>query len=130
MNSADLSDLLDETNHDPHESVQAALDGVDGQPHPRVAALAAHLTATKRECWARIAAATGTPAPPDDAGLRRLMTWEVQAARALPPEALRTPVTHAGRTMTVEQLLRLNARHAAWHAGQIAALGEGRPRLA
>lgn len=118
----ELATLLDEANHDPWESVQAALALIDGQPHPRVGWLTTHLRATKHEYWTVIAAATGTPAPPDDAGLTRLMTWEVQAARSLRPEVLDVAVAHAGRTFTVAGLLRVNARHTAWHAGQIAAL--------
>lgn len=129
MNSAGLAALLQECNHDPWESVQAALAGVDGQPHPRIAWLVTHLSATKREYWALIAQATATPAPPDDAGLTRLMVWEVEAARNLPDEALSAQVTHSDRMFTVAELIRLNARHTAWHAGQIAALAT-RTRLA
>lgn len=122
MTPGDLATLLDEANHDPWESVSAALARVDGQPHPRIGWLTTHLSATKREYWTRIAAATGAPAPPDDAGLTRLMRWEVEAARLLPEAALDVPLEHSGRALTVAALLRLNARHTAWHAGQIAAL--------
>ncbi|WP_309570724.1 hypothetical protein [Deinococcus sp.] len=122
MAPSDLATLLDEANHDPWESVQAALACIDGQPHPRVGWLTTHLRATKHEYWTGIAAATGTPAPPDDAGLTRLMAWEVEAARALGVATLDTPVEYAGRSFTVAGLLRVNARHTAWHAGQIAAL--------
>ncbi|PNY80578.1 hypothetical protein [Deinococcus koreensis] len=122
MNPAELARLLDEANHDPWESVSAALARVDGQPHPRIGWLTTHLSATKREAWTRIAAATGAPAPPEDAGLTRLMRWEVGAAGLLPEAALDTTVEHSGRLMSVAALLRLNARHTAWHAGQIAAL--------
>ncbi|GHF55521.1 hypothetical protein HNQ07_003345 [Deinococcus metalli] len=122
MTPDDLAGLLDEANHDPWESVSSALATIDGQPHPRVGWLTTHLRATKHESWTAIAAATGTPAPPDDAGLTRLMAWEVGAARALSPQALDTAVEHAGRAFTVAGLLRVNARHTAWHAGQIAAL--------
>ena len=126
--SADaLATLLDEANQHPWESVRSALAGAEGQPHPRIAALASHLTATKRSYWTLISAAanvggnTVSP-PPDDAGLTRLMDWEVAAARALPESALSLLVTHSGTPLTVSELLRLNARHTAWHAGQIAAL--------
>ncbi|GGL84915.1 hypothetical protein GCM10010840_23510 [Deinococcus aerolatus] len=118
----DLAALLDEANHAPWESVRAALALIDGQPHPRVGWLTSHLTATKRDCWAQIAAATGAPAPDDAAGLTRLMAWEVDAARALSEEALHTRLTFSDGDMTVAEALRLNARHTAWHAGQIAAL--------
>jgi len=123
--------LLDEANHHPWESVRAALAGADGQPHPRIAALASHLSATKRQYWTLIAEAAqnegrnedaAVPFPPEDAGLTRLMDWEVAAARALPEEVLGLKVTHSGTSLSVSELLRLNARHTAWHAGQIAAL--------
>ena len=57
------------------------------------------------------------------------MAWEVDAARRLTPAHLEATLTHAGQSMTVAELLRLNARHSAWHAGQIAALA-GRARIA
>ncbi|ANE44994.1 hypothetical protein SU48_12795 [Deinococcus puniceus] len=123
-----MATLLEEANGHPWESVRSALAGAEGQPHPRIAALASHLTATKRAYWTLISAAAAhaeaipVPHPPDDAGLTRLMEWEVAAARALPESALGLMVTHSGQTVTVSDLLRLNARHTAWHAGQIAAL--------
>lgn len=121
--SADaLAALLDEANHAPWESVRAALATIDGQPHPRVGWLTSHLTATKRDYWAQIAAATDTPAPDDAAGLTRLMAWEVDATRALNAGALQTRLTHSDESITVSEVLRLNARHTVWHAGQIAAL--------
>ncbi|MFB9991814.1 hypothetical protein ACFFLM_07515 [Deinococcus oregonensis] len=123
FSSAALATLLEEANQHPWESVRSALAGADGQPHPRIAALASHLTATKREYWTLIAGVANTVSPPpDDAGLTRLMAWEVEAARALPESALGLLVTHSGTPLTVSELLRLNARHTAWHAGQIAAL--------
>lgn len=130
FSSAALATLLDEANQHPWESVRSALAGADGQPHPRIAALASHLSATKRQYWTLIAEAArnegnnedAVPFPPEDAGLTRLMEWEVAAARALPEAVLTLNVTHSGTLMTVSELLRLNARHTAWHAGQIAAL--------
>ncbi|THF87794.1 hypothetical protein E7T09_00700 [Deinococcus sp. KSM4-11] len=128
MTPNDLATLLDEVDHDAWESVQAALARIEWQPHPRVGWLTTHLRATKHEYWTVIAAATATPAPPDDAGLTRLMVWEVEASRALPLASLDAPVEHAGRSFTVAGLLRLNARHTAWHAGQIAALAPSERR--
>ncbi|PTA68951.1 hypothetical protein [Deinococcus arcticus] len=114
-----LATLLDAANHAPTHSVRAALVRVDGQPHPRVAALSAHLRAVKYDGWARVAA-VGGPVPPEDAGLTRLMAWEVAAARALPPELLLRALVPAGPT--VQDALMALARHTVWHAGQIAAL--------
>lgn len=128
MTSADLSSealalLLDEANHAPWESVQSALAGLDGVRHHRVGWLVTHLTGTKRAYWAVIAAVTGVEPPPDAAALRDLMAWEVAQARRLTPEQLASPLTYSGTEMTVAELLRLNARHSLWHAGQLAALG-------
>ena len=131
MTPAELSTLLDEANHHPWESVRSALARVEGQPHPRIGWLTSHLAETKRQYWAAIAEATGAPTPPDDLGLTRLMEWEVEAARQLAPGLLARPV-HYGQdelNWTVESLLRFNARHTAWHAGQIGALTR-QPRLA
>lgn len=127
MKAADLALLLDEANHAPWESVRAALAMVDGQPHPRIGWLIMHLAETKRNYWAAIAEVTGCPVPPDDMGLTRLMSWEIETTRALSPEALALPQTYQeGGTVQeggmVASLLRLNARHTVWHAGQIAAL--------
>ncbi|AAF11563.1 hypothetical protein [Deinococcus radiodurans] len=129
MNAADLALLLQEANSAPWESVQSALDMVDGATHPRIGWLTTHLTQTKRGYWAAIAGATGDLPPPDDAGLRRLMGWEVEQTRQLSPEQLSTELTYSEQTMTVAELLRLNARHSVWHAGQLAALA-GRVRSA
>ena len=124
-----LAALLDEAAHAPAQSVRAALSGVEGQPHPRIGALTSALAVTKRDVWAVIAAVTGTPSPPDEFGLARLMAWEMEATRALSDEALAQSLTYAGQDMSVAELLRLNARQTVWHAGQIAALAD-RPRSA
>ncbi|OOV15268.1 hypothetical protein [Deinococcus sp. LM3] len=131
-----LADLLDRANHDPDTGLRAALDSVQGQPHPRVAAIAAHLSAAKRDLWTRIAAATGTPAPPDDAGLTRLSDWEVGAAQALPAHTLTLTVPTADPDaaggeppMTVAALIRLNASLTGSRAAQIRRLAQ-QPRLA
>ena len=129
MNGADLATLLHEANHAPWESVQSALAGAEGASHSRVGWLVSHLTQTKRGYWAAVAVATQTSAPPDEAGLRRLMAWEVEQTRQLSPAQLGTELTYAGQRLTVAELLRLNARHSVWHAGQLAALA-GRVRSA
>jgi hypothetical protein len=124
-----LAALLDEAAHAPGHSVRTALSGVEGQPHPRIGALTSALAVTKRDVWTVIAAVTGTPSPPDELGLTRLMIWEVGATHALSDGALAQSLTYAGQEMRVTELLRLNARQTVWHAGQIAALAD-RPRSA
>ena len=72
---------------------------------------------------------TNSPSPPPELNLDGLCQWEVQQAALLSPEVLAAPLTYSGARMSVAELLRLNARHTVWHAGQIAALSSG-PKLA
>lgn len=123
MNAADLATLLHEANFARWESVQSALDRLEGAaPHPRIGWLRTHLRTTKRDYWALIAAATGGEMPPETIGLRELLTWEVEQARALSPQALATVVEYGGEQMSVSEIVRLDIRHSLWHAGQLAAL--------
>ena len=71
----------------------------------------------------------GHPVSGTHAGLSALMAWEVEAVRVLTPAQLAARLTHAGADLSVADLIRLNARHTAWHAGQIAAL-KPRTRMA
>ena len=143
------SQLLDEANHARWESLASALGMADGQPHPRVGRLVQHVSVSKRGYWEAIAAAIATPRqpsdqpspdqlfsdqlfsdqPPPELNLNGVCLWEVQRAAALSDEQLATVLTYSGRQMSVSELLRLNARHTVWHAGQIAALSSG-PKLA
>lgn len=144
-----VSQLLDEANHARWESLASALGMADGQPHPRVGRLVQHVSVSKRGYWEAIAAAIATPRqssdqpspdqlfsdqlfsdqPPPELNLNGVCLWEVQRAAALSDEQLATVLTYSGRQMSVTELLRLNARHTVWHAGQIAALSSG-PKLA
>ena len=132
-----VSQLLDEANHARWESLASALGMADGQPHPRVGRLVQHVSVTKRGYWEAIAAVLATPQqstdqalqPPPELNLNGVCLWEVQRAAALSDGQLATVLIHSGRQMSVSELLRLNARHTVWHAGQIAALSSG-PKLA
>ena len=120
---AGLALLLQEANQDGWESLQAALATVQGQPAPRAGWLTQHLSVTKRGYWEALGAVLHTPLPPPDLDLDALCRWEPDAAARLTPAQLRTELSYSGRTLSVAALLRLNARHTVWHAGQIAALG-------
>ncbi len=139
-----VSRLLDEANHAHWESLASALGMADGQPHPRVGRLVQHVSVTKRGYWEAIAAVMAMPRqpqgqpspgqslsdqPPPELDLNAVCLWEVQRAAALSDEQLQTTLTYSGKQMSVAELLRLNARHTVWHAGQIAALCSG-PKLA
>ncbi len=117
-----LRALLEEVNFDSWESVSSALSMARGQVPPRMAWLTLHLADTKREYWRLIAQVTGTPAPPAEADLSALMEWEMAAVSRLGEGQLGLETGYAGRVLSVAALIRLNARHSAWHAGQIAAL--------
>ena len=129
MTGAELADLLDEADHAAWESLASALRLADGQPPPRVGWLVQHVSVKKRGYWEAISAALHTPLPPPELNLEGLCRWEVAQALQLLPEQLDTLLVYSGVNLTVAALLRLNARHTVWHAGQIAALCRG-PRLA
>jgi len=118
LEGPDLARLLESAGQGPHYSVRAALALADGQPPPRIAGLIASLTGSKRAMWAGIAQITGTPPPPDDAGLTRLSEWEVEAVRQLTPEHLALRLQ--GRR--ISELLQEHVREVLWTAGKIAAV--------
>lgn len=118
----DLYHLLREANFDAWESVQQASALAVGQVPPRVAWLLEHIFETKRSHWTLVAETLGTPGPPDDLDLQALMAWELSALENLTPQQRQTGLTYSGRSLDVAALVRLNARHSVWHAGQIAEL--------
>ena len=124
-----LATLLREANGAAEASLAAALALADGQPPPRVAWLVQHLSVLKRGHWEEIAAQLGAANPPAEFNLSALCRWEVEQAGTLSGEQIAARVQADGQSFTVAGLLRLNARHTVWHAGQIAALCRG-PRLA
>ncbi len=129
MTGPELAGLLQEASFGEWESLQSALKRADGQPPPRVGWLVTHLSVTKREYWKLVRGALGTPSPPPELDLAGLCRWELETTSGLEAGQLDTMLLHSGRALTVAGLLRLNARHTVWHAGQIAALCSG-PRLA
>ncbi|WP_425146048.1 hypothetical protein [Deinococcus sp.] len=129
MNSADLALLLDEAYRADWESLRSALSAVQGQPHPRIGWLTQHLAVVKRGYAQALHAAIQTPTPPPDLDLDALCRWEVEMVSALTPARLEMRLASSGQTLTVADLLRLNARQTTWHAGQIAAHAQA-PRTA
>ncbi|GGJ74448.1 hypothetical protein [Deinococcus aquiradiocola] len=129
MTGDDLATLLHEANRDAWESLTSALGMADGQPSPRVGRLVQHLSVTKRGYWEALASALGTPAVPGELNLDGVCDWEEALARTLSPAQLAVHVRYSERDLDAAALLRLNARHTVWHAGQIAALSRA-PRLA
>jgi uncharacterized damage-inducible protein DinB len=127
FSGADLALLLQEANHADWESLNSALKLADGQPHPRVGWLVQHISVTKRDYWKAVSAVLNTQGPPPELNLDALSVWEVEQAAALSPEQLSAQLqpAYSDETKTVADILRLNARHTVWHAGQIAALSSG-----
>lgn len=118
----DLAQLLEEANFDAWESVTSALRTAQGKVPPRVTWLLAHLHETKRGYWQAVSQALGTPLPPAGLALGDLMRWEPGMAAQLSEAQGQVELNYAGRPLSVAALVRLNARHSVWHAGQIAAL--------
>ena len=129
MTGPQLARLLHDANSADWESLASALRLADGQPPPRVAWLVQHLSVTKRGYWEAISAALGAPKPPPELNLDGLCAWETAQAQQLSAEGLAVHLDYSGTRLSVADLLRLDARHTVWHAGQIAALCRG-PRLA
>ncbi len=129
MTAADLALLLSEANRADWESLASALALADGQPPPRVGALVQHVSVTKRGYWEAVSGVLGLPGVPPELNLDGVCRWEVEQAGTLSSVQLETTLDYSGTRLSVAELLRLNARHTVWHAGQIAALC-GRPRLA
>lgn len=123
----DLYHTLREANFDAWESVQQAGALAVGQVPPRVAWLLQHIFDTKHSHWTLVAERLGTPGPPDDLDLNALMAWELSALAGLTSEQRQAGLTYAGRSFDVAALVRLNARHSVWHAGQIAGLSARLP---
>lgn len=115
------AELLRDANFDAWESVQSALEKLPSRPPEHALWLVQHILETKLEYGRLIAQALSRPGPPD-LELSALMTWEVDEAAALTPENLAEPLQYGQRTMTVVEVLSLNARHSVWHAGQLVAL--------
>lgn len=122
----ELLETLRDANFDAWESVTSALSGAGGQVPPRVAWLLQHIHDTKRAYWQLIANATNTAPAPGDLDLPGLMRWELPALAALSGAQREVVAEYAGRALSVAALVRLNARHSVWHAGQIAALSRAK----
>lgn len=111
------ADLLQEANFDPWESVQSALERVPAAHSERAAWLWAHLLDTKRLYWQLLLDAEPPALPLPD-----FLRWEVTVARSLTAGQLARRLSYSGRELSAAELLRLNARHSLWHAGQLMAL--------
>lgn len=118
LTGSELAPLFAAAMNGPHFSVRAALALADGQPPPRVAALVAGLTSSKRSVWTQVAAVAGTPVPPGDAGLTRLAEWEQGVLPVLAEAQLSARLPHG---KAVRDLLLEHHRELLWTAGLIAA---------
>ena len=112
-----LLTLQDANEHD-WESVRSVID----RDSPRARRLLAHIAETKRAYWMLIATACDLEPPPTE--LRAIMRYELERLPRLTPAQRALELEYSGKTMTVAALVRLNARHSAWHAGQIAFSGD------
>lgn len=115
---------LQAANFDPWESVQSVLEKLPESPPEHARWLVRHILETKLEYASLIAGALSRCGPPEGitSDLSSIMAWEVREAETLTPTDLTQPLRYCQRTMTVGEVLSLNARHSVWHAGQLAAL--------
>ncbi len=115
--------VLRDTNFDAWESVQSALDALPETPPEHARWLVQHLRDTKLSYWQHINRALTRPPPPETT-LEAFMLWEVAEAGTLSETDFTQRLSYSSRTMTVEDLLSLDVRHSAWHAGQLMALSK------
>ncbi|WP_189643815.1 hypothetical protein [Deinococcus piscis] len=118
--------LLNESSFDPWESVDRAFEqALDRAPDAPGQALALerlrHILDTKRAYWGAVARALQLELDPPHY-LPELLRWELTTLGSLSEQQLAQPLDYAGRRFSVAGLLRLNARHSSWHAGQVALL--------
>ncbi len=105
--------LLEANEHD-WESVRSVIN----RDTPRARRLLAHILETKHLYWTVISSACDLEPPPME--LEEIMRYELEQVRRLTPEQRAITLEYSGQTMSIAALVRLNARHSAWHAGQIA----------
>ncbi len=105
---------LFEANEHDWESVRSVIN----RDTPRARRLLAHILETKHLYWTMIAAACDLEPPP--MGLEEIMRYELERVRRLTPEQRALTLEYSGKIISIAALVRLNARHSAWHAGQIA----------
>ncbi len=105
---------LFEANEHDWESVRSVIN----RDTPRARRLLAHILETKHLYWTVISSACHLEPPPT--ALDAIMRYELEQVVRLTPEQRAFTLEYSGRIMTIAALVRLNARHSAWHAGQIA----------
>jgi hypothetical protein len=105
--------LLEANEHD-WESVKSVMD----RDTPRARRLLAHILETKHLYWTIISDACDLEPPPME--LEAIMRYELEQVGSLTSLHRAIRLEYSGKTATIAELVRLNARHSAWHAGQIA----------
>jgi uncharacterized damage-inducible protein DinB len=85
---------------------------------PRARRLLAHILETKHLYWKIISSACDLEPPPME--LDAIMHYELLWVVCLTPAQRAITLEYSGKTVTIAELVRLNARHSVWHAGQIA----------
>jgi hypothetical protein len=105
--------LLEANEHD-WESVRSVMD----RDTPRARRLLAHILETKHLYWTMISSACDLEPPMME--LELIMRYELEQVARLTPAQRAITLEYSGKTVTIAALVRLNARHSAWHAGQIA----------
>lgn len=121
-----LHALLNESSFDAWESVDQAFERAlhrapDAPGQAQALERLRHILDTKRSYWSHVARTLNLDlAPPHH--LPELLRWELTTLDQLSAQQLAQPLDYGGRRFSVAGLLRLNARHSSWHAGQVALL--------
>lgn len=78
----------------------------------------AHILETKRMYWNLIREVCDLEPPPNT--LPELLQYELARVLELSATQRQLKIDYSKTTQTVADLIRLNARHTVWHAGQMA----------
>jgi hypothetical protein len=105
---------LYDSSFDPFESLTSVMH----QTGSRATRILAHILETKQMYWNLIREACDLEPPPNN--LSEMMQYELAQVLELSAVQRQLKIDYSETTQTVEDLIRLNARHTVWHAGQIA----------
>jgi hypothetical protein len=105
---------LYDSSFDPFESLTSVMHKTGS----RATRILAHILETKQMYWNLIREVCSLEPPPNS--LSEMLAYELAQVLELSATQRQLKIDYSETTQTVEDLIRLNARHTVWHAGQIA----------
>jgi hypothetical protein len=105
---------LYDSSFDPFESLTSVMH----QTGSRAIRILAHILETKQMYWNLIREVCSLEPPPNT--LPEMLQYELVQVLELSATQRQLKIDYSETTQTVGDLIRLNARHTVWHAGQIA----------